>query len=307
MSCKRVMVVGSANMDYVLRVKKHLSDGECVMTDSQDVIAGGKGANRAVALARLGAVPIFSCCIGADPSGDYLYKLYLDEGIDCTPVVRTDKAGTGAAYIMVDTKGVNRIAVYTGANSLYGNDIIDNSLKYLEQAEILSLELEIPLESVQRLNIEAQRRGIPAVIDAGPMRMYTDTSIFKGAYLISPNQTEAESLTGIKIVTRDDVKEALKALYSIGVTYSHIKLGENGSACYDGKEFIFCPAFNTGLPVVDTTAAGDTYMAALCKSLSQKNSMEKAMHYASVAAGISVTRFGAIPSLPKASDVDKYI
>ncbi len=307
MSGKRIMTVGSANMDVVLRLVKQLEEGECVMASSQDVFPGGKGANRAVALARLGENPIFSCCIGNDFFGNTLFGLYKNEGIDVSQIYRTGSAGTGAAYILLDGKGNNRIAVYPGANDLYRGEYIAAAVKSFNEVSFLTLELEIPLESVERLNFEAQKAGVLTVIDAGPIRMETDKSIFKGAFILSPNQSEAEILTGIKLENENDIKQSCKALYSIGVKYAHIKLGAKGSVCYDGTDFIFCPAFETGLPVVDTTAAGDCYMAALCSSLSKGMNMEKSMRYASVAAGISVTRLGAIPSLPTAFEVEKAI
>ncbi len=307
MSSKRIMVVGSANMDVVLHLSKQLREGECVMAHSQDIFPGGKGANRAVALARLGENPVFSCCIGNDYFADILFELYESEKIETSHIFRFDNAGTGAAYIMLDDKGNNRIAVYPGANDLYRSECIEKVKKTLSFASLLTLELEIPLESVERLNFEAQRASVPVIIDAGPIRMMTDKSIFKGAFLLSPNQSEAEALIGIEINTEKDIKEACKELYSIGVKYAHIKLGSKGSVCYDGKEFIFCKAFETRLPVVDTTAAGDAYMAAFCSALSRRNSIENSMHFASVAAGISVTRLGAIPSLPKIAEVKEML
>ncbi|OQA48376.1 MAG: Ribokinase [Firmicutes bacterium ADurb.Bin300] len=307
MSSKRIMVVGSANMDVVLRLAKQLREGECVMAHSQDVFPGGKGANRAVALARLGENPIFSCCIGNDYFAHILFELFESENIDTSQVFRLDNAGTGAAYIMLDNKGNNRIAVYPGANDLFRDKYIDTAKKSLSCASFLTLELEIPLESVERLNFAAQKACVPVVIDAGPIRMKTDKSIFKGAFLLSPNQSEAEALTGIKIKTENDIKEACKELYSFGVKYAHIKLGAKGSVCYDGKDFIFCKAFETGLPVVDTTAAGDSYMAAFCSALSRGSGIEKSMRFASVAAGISVTRLGAIPSLPNIAEIKERL
>lgn len=298
MSAKRIMVVGSANTDIVIRLPRELHKGGCVLAYSQSVFPGGKGLNRAVALKRLSENPIFYCFLGEDAFGDTLLETLKNENIDTSGVFRTSEEGSGAAYVLLDKDGDNRIAVYIGANGFLKGEKLDEIIKSFNRASSLTLELEIPLESVERLNYEAQKSGVPVFIDAGPMRMETDKSIFKGAFLLSPNKREAEAITGIKIENEKDVKDACRALYEIGVTYSHIKLGEKGSVCYDGTEFIFCPAFDTGLPVVDTTAAGDCYMAALCSALGKSNDMENAMRYASVAAGISVTRSGAAPSMP---------
>ncbi len=304
---KRIMVVGSANTDIVVRLPKNLGKGECVLASSQSVFAGGKGLNRAVALKRLCENPIFFCCIGEDAFGDTLLETLKNENIDTSGVYKASEAGSGAAYVLLDKDGDNRIAVYIGANGLLKGEKIDDIVKSFSRASFLTLELEIPLESVEQLNAQAQRAGVPVIIDAGPMRMETDKSIFKGAFLLSPNKREAEAITGIKIENEKDVKDACKSLYEIGVTYAHIKLGEKGSVCFDGRDYIFCPAFSTGLPAIDTTAAGDCYMAALCKSLTKSKDMEKAMHIASIAAGISVTRNGAAPSMPYLPEVKEII
>ena len=304
---KTIIVVGSANTDIVIRLPRELHKGGCVLADSQSVFSGGKGLNRAVALSRLSENPIFYCCIGEDAFGDTLLETLKNENINTSGVFRTSDAGSGAAYVLLDKDGDNRIAVYIGANGFLKDEKLDKIVKSFDRASFLTLELEIPLESVERLNFEAQKSGVPVVIDAGPMRIETDKSIFKGAFILSPNEKEAEAITGIKIENENDIKEACKVLYDIGVTYSHIKLGEKGSVCYNGTDYIFCPAFNTGLPVVDTTAAGDCYMAALCKALTKSKDMEKAMRYASVAAGISVTKSGAAPSMPYLSEVEEAI
>ncbi len=304
---KRIMVAGSANMDVVLRLISLPSDGESVLAGSRDFIPGGKGANRAVALARLNANPLFSCMVGTDDFGDTLCGVYRTEGIDTTLVSRCENAGTGVAYILVDSMGNNCIAVYSGANGLYGSDCIKKATNRFNEVSFLSLELEIPPSSIEELCFEGHRKGVPTIIDAGPIRKDFDKKLLRGAFLLSPNQSEAEALTGIKIRSRKDIEDACRSLFTFGVNYAHIKLGDQGSVCYDGQRFIDCPANSTGEPVLDTTAAGDCYMAALCFRLSGGSDMESAMRYASAAAGISVTRSGAITSLPTLNEVSDLI
>lgn len=303
---KRIIVAGSANTDIVLSLPKAIESGESLIAESQVVVAGGKGANRAVALQRLGANPLFACCLGNDGYGESLLSLYKGEGLD-TSLISVKEASTGTAYILLDNIGNNRIVVYPGANSLFGEGETDAVIRFLGRTAFLSLELEIPPESVERLVYEAVKAQVPVIIDAAPIRDNLPTGIFKGAFVLSPNESEARQLTGIDIRNEDDVKQALRALHSYGVKYALIKLGEKGSLCYDGTDYITCPAVNTGRPVKDTTAAGDCYMAALTKALADRKSIEQAMHYASTAAGIAVTRRGAVPSLPTEREVLEFL
>lgn len=297
---KRIAVVGSANIDIVLTMPKAPSEGETVTAQTCVSVPGGKGANRAVALGKLGANPLFSCCLGNDGNGKELLKVYDDFGVDCSLTDMTDEV-TGSAYIYVEDGGNNRIVVYPGANGLYGDRQIDRLFERAEEISMLNMEFEIPVEAVERVNNEAVKRGIPTVIDAGPVKTF-DPAIFKGAYIFSPNQSEAKALTGITVDSVEAAKEACGIIYGYGVKNALIKMGELGSICYDGRDFIYSRAVTVG-EAVDTTAAGDCYMAALCKALCDGASMQKAMDFAGVAAGISVTRRGAIPSLPILSEI----
>lgn len=303
---KRILVAGSANTDVVLKLPKAIENGESLIADSQLLIPGGKGANRAAALARLGANPLFACCLGNELFAEKLLEVYRSEKLDTSLIFRKDSA-TGTAYILIDNKGSNRIVVYPGANALFGEAEIKAAAAVLPYTSVLSAELEIPPESVERLMYEAKKEDVPVILDAAPIRENLTPELFCGAYVLSPNESEARALTGIDIQSEYDAKEALRLLYSFGVKYALIKLGEKGSMCYDGSRFFTCKAVNIGLPVADTTAAGDCYMAALAKSLSDGKNIEEAMRFASAAAGISVTRHGALPSLPTLAEVEEYI
>ena len=300
----KIIIAGSANTDIVLKLSRMLAQGECVIVDSQHVVPGGKGANRAVALARLGDDPAFACCIGNDSFGDWLYGLYESEGLSRSLITRTADAGTGAAYIMLDRDGNNRIAVYPGANDLMRGDVLDAAVTALDDADFLSLEFEIPLESVERLNFEACSRGVLSVIDAGPIRDGVPLDIFKGAFILSPNESETLSLTGISPDTEPGAEEAAAALYNTGVKNVILKLGERGSLLYNGKDYYRCPAAKCPAEVTDTTGAGDSYMAALLFGLKRNKTIPEAMRFASAAAAVTVTRLGAIPSLPRLYEIN---
>ncbi len=303
---KRIAVAGSSNMDVVLRVARAPEQGETIIIKSQEFIPGGKGANRAVALARLGAEPIFSCCLGADSFAEGLLNVYKAEKMDLSLMRKIENEATGTAYIFVEESGKNRISVYSGANAKYGEEDIKSLVRRFGEISMVNVELEIPPEAVERLVAEAVRADIPCIIDAGPVREF-DKSIFKGAYVLSPNESEAKSLTGIDITDISSAREACKALFDIGIKYALIKLGSKGAICYDGTEFILSEQFDGAGKVLDTTAAGDCFMAALCFALEGGKNMSDAMHFANVAAGIAVTRKGAIPSLPTIEEVESYI
>lgn len=307
MKAKRIWVTGSANMDVVLSIEKAPRPGETIAVGSQSLIPGGKGANRAVTLARLGANPVFSCCLGDDLTGAALADLYRSEGLDESEISTVKGSGSGTAYIFLEKDGSNRIAVFAGANDSFKDEKISSFTSRLDEVSMLCSELEIPVSSVERLIYEARSRDVPVIIDTAPVKPDVRLSMFKGVYVLSPNESEAEALTGIHITDEKSAREACRALHECGVKYALIKLGKNGSICFDGKDFILCPVFDKAGKVVDTTAAGDSYMAGLCKAVSDGMTMENAMRYATVVAGIAVTRFGAVPSLPRLNEVEDMI
>ncbi len=303
---KRIAVAGSSNMDVVLGVKKAPEQGETILVNTQKFIPGGKGANRAVALARLGANPLFSCCLGDDAFAETLLDVYRAENMDSSLMRKIENESTGTAYIFVEETGKNRISVYSGANAKYGEEDVAALVKRFDEISMVNAELEIPPEAVERLVKECCRADVPCVIDAGPIREF-DAKIFKGCYVLSPNESEARALTGVEITDTASAKEACRALYDIGVKYALIKLGSKGAICYDGSEYTLSPQFDGAGRVVDTTAAGDCFMGALCYALDCGKNMTDSMRFANVAAGIAVTRSGAIPSLPTISEVESFI
>lgn len=307
MNGKRIWVTGSANMDVVISVDSVPSSGESVVIKSQSLVPGGKGANRAVALARLGCNPVFSCCLGDDASGSSLAALYRLEGMDMSEITVVEGCGNGTAYIFLEKDGSNRIAVFPGANDMFGENKVSSFVKNIVSVSLLCTELEIPVASVERLIYEAVKNDVPVIVDAAPVKPDIELSMFMGAFILSPNESEAEALTGIEIDSGKAAREACRILYDCGVKYVIIKLGKKGSICFDGHGFFECPAFEMAGKAVDTTAAGDSYMAGLCKAVRDGMDIEMAMRFASVAAGIAVTRFGAVPSLPRLAEVEEMI
>ncbi|XID90975.1 ribokinase [Paenibacillaceae bacterium WGS1546] len=303
-SSQRILVVGSANADVILHVPRNPVSGESLLVRDRLNGLGGKGSNRAVALSRLGADMQFSCKIGRDAPGDILLSAYERENIAPDLIFYDEQAGTGTAYVLVEENGNNTILSYMGANETYTRNDLNKLLSAMPRFGYLSLELEISLPVVEELLSEARARGVHAIVDAGPARS-VPLGLFRGALVLSPNEVEAAELTGIAITSESEARQACVKLYESGCRNVILKLGAQGAMLYDGGEFIRFPAYRGAGEAVDTTAAGDCFMAALTFGLSRGMDMHGSIRYANVAAAISVTRPGAIDALPFREEVDR--
>lgn len=299
----RILVVGSSNADIILNVPRNPHVGESLVVNHRVNGLGGKGTNRAVALSRLGANVQFCCKVGRDALGESILSAYEKENLSTELIFFDDRAGTGTAYVLVDESGNNTILSYLGANDTYSRQDMDQLIAVLPQFDYLSLELEISIGSVEELLHAASVRDVRVIVDAGPVRDIA-LQAFRGVFILSPNENEAAQLTGVEIVGERDARQACVKLYESGCKNVVLKRGAKGALLYDGDRFYDYPAYrNAGQPV-DTTAAGDCFMAAMTFGLTRRMSLEEAIQYANVAAAISITRPGAIPSLPSRSEVD---
>jgi ribokinase len=299
----RILVVGSSNADVILNVPRNPYSGESLLVNNRVNGLGGKGSNRAVALSRLGADVRLSCKIGRDELGESILSAYEKENISTDLIFYDEQSGTGTAYVIIDENGSNTILSYMGANDTFNRQDLDKLISLLPQFSYLSLELEISLTAVEEILHAARTQDIHAIVDAGPVRELS-LELFRDVFILSPNENEAAQLTGIEILHIEDARQACVKLYESGCKHVILKMGSQGAMLYDGSEFSHFPAYrNAGHPV-DTTAAGDCFMAALTFGLSRKMEMNQAIRYANVAAAISVTRMGAITSLPSREEVD---
>jgi len=257
--------------------------------------AGGKGANQAVAAARLGGNVTMVGNLGADGFGDTAVKRLQSEGVDCSFISRDTEQASGVALISVDSEGENHIVVAPGANSTLSESHIRKALASVAEESILLLQLEVPLSCVSLAALLAESANCNVILDPAPAQQLP-SELLDGLFLITPNETEAEILTRIPIECASDAEAAANKLLSMGVTNVAVTMGANGVvlANAQGHDHISAPKTTA----IDTTAAGDCFNGALACALSRGDSLKNAATYACKAASIAVTRLGAQGSMP---------
>jgi ribokinase len=296
----KIIVAGSMNMDMVVKTSHIPQPGETVLGGTFFMNPGGKGANQAIAVARLGAEVAFIGKIGDDIFGRQSSQLFEDEGVDIAGMVADEDQPSGIALITVDEKGENSIVVAPGANArLYPEDV-ENSFKNYPDARILLVQLEIPLNTVQFAAELAKKQGVKVILNPAPANKSVP-DFYKLIDIITPNVTEAEMLTGVKITDSDSALVAAKKLRSFGVPTVIITLGSSGAILLDGEDFHHIDA--PKVTAVDTTAAGDVFNGALAVAISEGKPLPEATAFACKAASIAVTKLGAQASIPYRNEV----
>ena len=300
----RVLVVSSANMDFVQRMAKIPEAGQTIVTDSTySYIPGGKGANSAVTFARLGADTVFCARVGRDQNGAALRRIYEKEGIDTRFLVEDPESATGLASIIVEEDGMNRIVVYPGAN----NNVNENEIEeaFTTYPDAVYMQVEIPFEAVEIAANYAFEQNIPLFVDAGPVSEAVELEKLRKVEILSPNETECEALTGIY---PDSIENCLKACIRlcsmVEIKYVVLKLGRRGAFVYDGKYYHIVQSYR--VDALDTTAAGDIFTAALTYAYLKKGDILEATRFANLAAALSVTREGAYSSIPTLAEVKEF-
>ena len=301
----RILVIGSINMDVVLRAEKFPAPGETVLGTDLSLIPGGKGANQAVALSRLGASASLLGRVGADPWGEELVGKLRENGVDTENVAAVDSLPTGNATIIVDQKGENRIVLIAGANDALLPEDVDRALAGEAAWDAILLQLEIPIETVCHAISAAAARGIPVILDAGPP-VKLPLEKLRGVTVLSPNESETEALTGIRPDGLESASRAAALLEeSTGAREVVLKLGDRGALCRNDGHWELIEAHQ--VEVVDTTAAGDSFTAALAIEYTRETEVREAVRRAMAAGALAVTRLGAQPSLPTAEEVDRLL
>ncbi len=297
----RIAVVGSSNTDMVIAGERLPAPGETVLGGSFLMADGGKGANQAVAAARLGGQVTLLARVGDDPFGERARSAFAREGIDTTAVVVDEESPSGVALILVDGAGENLISVAPGANERLSPADVDAAKAAIESAHVLLLQLETPLDSVAHAAKIAATAGVRTVLDPAPAQDLDD-SLLSAISILTPNETEAKRLTGVEVDDESGARAAAEVLRKRGVDTVIVTLGARGSylLCEGHDELIAAPA----VEAVDTTAAGDTFNGALACALSAGASLPQAVGAASIAAAISTTRRGAQPSMPLRSEIE---
>lgn len=300
---KRILVIGSTNIDFVVRVSEFPVAGETVMSQSFQKVAGGKGANQAYACGKLGADTTFASVIGDDGLGKLVVNNLREAGV-CTDYMKTvtDKP-TGMAQISINQEGNNCIIVIPGANQDCDAAYIGSIYDLIENCDILLIQMEIPVDGVEQAIRKAKEAGKIVILNPAPA---PDESLsdetFANLTYITPNETELEKMTGMKTSTIENVAAAGRKLLQRGVLNVIVTLGEKGALLLTGHTEVMYEAVKR--KAVDTTAAGDIFNAAVAVKLAQGESIDRAIRFANVASGISVTRQGAQPSVPSREEVE---
>ncbi|WP_242457731.1 ribokinase [Pedobacter sp. BS3] len=299
-----VLVVGSSNTDMVIKADHLPAAGETILGGTFFMNPGGKGANQAVAAARLGGNVTFICKTGNDIFGRQSVQLFEDEGINTSYLLSDSKNPSGVALITVDKDAENCIVVASGANAALNAGDLQKAQAVIEQAAIVLMQLEIPLETVQYVASTAAEKSVKVVLNPAPACELPD-DLLRKISIITPNKTEAEMLSGVQVNDMESAKKAARIICDKGVKTVIITLGQNGALVLHEDEFTHVPAVK--VEAVDTTAAGDVFNGALVVALSQNKSMLEAVAFACNASAISVTRLGAQSSAPYKRELDTFI
>lgn len=302
MNRKRIFVIGSANTDMVVKATKLPLPGETVLGGSFFMNAGGKGANQAVAAARLGGDVTFVTKVGNDIFGKQTVEGLKKDQIN-TDFVFIDKvAPSGTALILLNNEGENCIVVAPGANANLLPKDIERVLN-INSAEIILMQLEIPIETISAIAKKAKENLQKVILNPAPAQQLED-ELLNGLFLITPNETEATLLTGISVIDEETASKAAKVFLNKGVENVIITLGKKG-AYFENNE-ISLKIIAPSVKVLDTTAAGDTFSGAIAVALTEKMDWQKAIKFAVNAASISVTRLGAQASVPFRNEIEMY-
>ena len=301
---KKIIVIGSSNTDMVIKTEKLPAPGETILGGKFLMNPGGKGANQAVAASRLGGKVTFITKRGNDLFGNQAVGLLMREGVDIKYIVKDPDLPSGVALITVDSTGENSIVVAPGSNGNLLKEDIPSVIFDTGKFEILLLQLEIPIDTVEYSAVTASEHGIKVILNPAPARKLSD-NLLKNTWLITPNETEAETITGVIITDIPSAERAAELIQERGVKNVIITLGEAGAYIKSENYTGLIPGIK--VKPVDTTAAGDVFNGALAVAISEGSDLKDAVIFANKAASISVTRMGAQASAPYRNEINSQI
>ncbi|MFA6560833.1 MAG: ribokinase [Verrucomicrobiia bacterium] len=299
-----IVVVGSSNTDMIIQLDRIPRPGETILGGEFSIAAGGKGANQAVGAARAGGNVTLVARVGQDMFGDQAVAGFKCDGICVDHVFRDKAAPSGVALIFVAKDGENSIAVAGGANAKLAPADVKKAAKAIRSAAVLVAQLETPLETVHAAAEIAAKAGVRVILNPAPARPLPD-KLLRLVSILTPNETEAELLTGIKVTDEAAAAKAADKLRSRGVQTVILTLGPRGAFIADaaGKQLV--PGFK--VKAVDTTAAGDIFNGSLAVALAEDKPLPAAVRFANAAAALSVTKLGAQPSAPTRKEIEKFL
>ena len=297
---RKIVVIGSCNTDMVINMERLPLPGETLLGGKFFMNSGGKGANQAVAAARLGGKVIFIAKVGNDPFGIRSIDQYKAEGIATKHVLVDKEHPSGVALILVDSHGENSIAVASGANAHLTPKDIDEAQVAIEESDIVLMQLETPIETVEHAALMAKQMGKKVILNPAPAQVLPE-SLLRCLYMLIANETEAEYISGTQITDMDSVARAADIICRKGVENVVITLGSKGA--FVKERGVYHQVQGLKVKAVDATAAGDTFCGAVCVALSEGKSVADAVEFANRAAAVTVTRMGAQSSLPYRNEV----
>lgn len=300
----KLTVLGSINADHVISVPHFAKPGETLIGYGYHINYGGKGANQAVAAARLGAQVSFIGCIGDDDIGREMKRAFEKDGIDTQAIVSVSGETTGIAMIQVADSGENSIVISAGANAALNESLVEAFSRQIIEADYLLMQLETPLNAIIKAAKLAKQQGTRVVLNPAPAQPLPDELL---AYvdIITPNETEAELLTGVTVTDEKSAVESARVFHAKGIPTVLITLGSKGVYVSEQGNGRIITGFR--VEAKDTTAAGDTFNGGLITALLEHKAMAEAIRFAHAAAAISVTRKGAQPSIPSRAETLAFL
>ena len=299
---KNICVIGSLNMDLVVKVNDRPKGGQTVIGGDFKEVPGGKGANQAVAMARLGGKVNMIGKVGKDGFGETLLNALKNDNVN-TEYINKEDIATGVAMITVDKNAENSIVVAPGANFKVDKDYIDASINGIKDSDIVVLQLETPIDTINYALKISKELGKYTILNPAPA-VKLDDEIIANVDLLTPNETELEILSGVEINDEDDIKKAAQIMIDKGVKELIVTLGSKGSLYINKERSMFKKAYKVN--AIDTTAAGDSYTGALAVAFANEKNIEEAMDFASKVGALSVQKEGAQSSLPMLLDVENF-
>ncbi len=304
MKRKKLIVLGSVNVDHILNVPKFPKPGETLSGSNYKISFGGKGANQAVAAGRLGANIQFIAAVGNDELGNKIKQQLNNDNINTCSVACIDGQNTGVALILVNAQGENQIAIHAGANAQVTTEYL---LKYKEDiisADAILMQLETPLPTIEQAAKLAKQHQTQVILNPAPAQTLSD-DLLKHIDIITPNETEAEYLTGIKVLTEQDAEQAAMILHNKGIETVIITLGSKGAWVSSVQQGTIIAGFK--VKAIDTIGAGDTFNGMLVTALLEGKTLEQAVIYAHAAGALSVTKPGAQTAVPFRNEVEEFL